>query len=105
MQLTKCENREYVRLMLRYNAYDTDATVESMLAEFHANGNFIFSCLVHLCFTCAGVFSYQEDEEKEKQVDDVVSVKDVEANLPEMKHVEHETKKKAVQAKVNQKIP
>jgi hypothetical protein len=38
MQLTKCQNREYVKMMLKYNVYDTDATVESMLAEFHATG-------------------------------------------------------------------
>lgn len=38
MQLTGCKNLEYVKLVLQYNSYDTDATVESLVAESNANG-------------------------------------------------------------------
>eukprot|EP00475_Leptophrys_vorax_P002734 TRINITY_DN1153_c0_g1_i3.p2 TRINITY_DN1153_c0_g1~~TRINITY_DN1153_c0_g1_i3.p2 ORF type:complete len:177 (+),score=67.03 TRINITY_DN1153_c0_g1_i3:773-1303(+) len=42
MQLSGCKNLQYVKLVLQYNAYDTDATVEALVAEFNANGGFSF---------------------------------------------------------------
>jgi hypothetical protein len=42
MQLSGCKNLEYVKLILQYNAYDTDATVEALVAEYNASGGFSF---------------------------------------------------------------